>query len=67
MESLTTGQLVLWLVGQLITGAAIWGGIRADIKGINQRISRVEESADQAHERMDTHLETCPARNRNAK
>ena len=47
----------MWLVGQLIAGAAIYGGIRADIKGIHQRIEMSEKSLVDAHARIDRMLE----------
>lgn len=37
----------------LMAAAAVWGGIRADLKNIMGRIKRVEERADSAHSRID--------------
>ncbi len=49
--------MLLWLGGQLIVAAAIWGGIRADIRSIHSRIDHIEKSANDAHARLDNHLE----------
>ena len=49
--------MLLFLLGQLITGAAIWGAIRADLKNMHQRIGEVKISADLAHERLNRFLE----------
>jgi hypothetical protein len=46
-----------WLAGQLIVGAAIWGGIRADIRSIHTRLEHAEKSAEEAHNRIDRILE----------
>ena len=50
-------SIVLFLVGQLITGAAIWGAIRADIRNMHKRIDDVKLTAEKAHQRIDSHLE----------
>ena len=47
----------MWLAGQLIAGAAIWGGIRADIKSMHIRLEHAEKSALDAHNRIDRMLE----------
>jgi hypothetical protein len=47
----------MWVAGQVIAGAAIWGGIRADIKGMHIRIEHAEKSAVEAHSRIDRILE----------
>lgn len=49
--------VLLFLLGQLITGAAIWGAIRADLKNMHQRINEVKTSTDNAHERLNRFLE----------
>ncbi len=54
---MTPTEWITFFVGQLITAAAIWGGIRADIRGIKERIGLVEASTDKAHARLDRHLE----------
>ena len=35
-------ELWLWLFGQLVMGAALWGGIRADIKGIHRELGSLD-------------------------
>ncbi len=52
-----TGQeVVLFILGQLVVGAAIWGGIRAEIKNMHERIKSANDRVDYAHERIDTIL-----------
>lgn len=46
-----------WLAGQIIVGAAIWGGIRADIRGIHHRQDQLGKSITEAHQRIDRLLE----------
>lgn len=50
-------DVLLWFAGQLIIGAAIWGGIRADIKNIHLRIDSSSQRAESAHTRIDRLLE----------
>lgn len=50
-------NLLMWIAGQLIVAAAIWGGIRTDIRGIHSRMDHIEKSARDAHARLDNHLE----------
>lgn len=50
-------NILLFVAGQLVTGAAIWGAIRADIRNMITRIERVEKAADDAHHRIDRILE----------
>ena len=47
----------MWVASQLIAGAAIWGGIRVDIRAMHSRIERAEKSAEDAHSRIDRILE----------
>ena len=48
---------IFWIVGQIVCAAAIWGGIRADIRSIHSRLDHIEKSTGEAHMRIDTHLE----------
>lgn len=48
---------VLQLLYALVGAGAIYGGIRADIKAMHERIKSAEESAKAAHARLDVHLE----------
>lgn len=50
-------SVITWIAGQLIVAAAIYGGIRADIRGIHQRIEHAEKSLVEAHTRIDRILE----------
>lgn len=47
----------MWIAGQFIVGAAIWGGIRADIRAMHTRIEDAKKIADEAHSRIDRLLE----------
>ena len=53
MELSTPQQLILWVVGQLVVGAAIWGGIRQDLKNLHARVSEIRESLNEVHRRID--------------
>lgn len=46
MENTT---IIMWIIGQVVVAAAIWGGIRADIKSFHARLDRVES-------RLDAHI-----------
>lgn len=46
-------DIALWFAGQLIVGAAIWGGIRMDIKGMHKRMDGLDEDNHNAHRRID--------------
>lgn len=47
-----------WQIGvTLVTGGAIYGGIRADLKAMHERITSAQSSADKAHERLDNHID----------
>lgn len=50
-------NILMWIAGQLIAGAAIYGGIRADIRAMHARIEDAKRSADEAHSRIDRLLE----------
>lgn len=44
------------LLEAALIGGAIYGGIRADIKAMHQRIANTEKSNEQAHKRIDNLL-----------
>jgi len=46
-------EIYLWIAGQLIVAAAIWGGIRIDIKNIHKNIENLGEGVTAAHNRID--------------
>jgi len=50
-------DLLITIFFQLLAAAAIWGGIRADIKNMHFRMENVEESTKDLHKRLDTHIE----------
>ena len=39
-------EVVVLLVGQLLTAGAIYGGIRADLRAIHERVERLEDRLD---------------------
>lgn len=41
----------------LIAAGAVYGGIRADIKAMHERISAAQRAADEAHRRLDSFIE----------
>jgi hypothetical protein len=43
----------MWLAGQIVVGAAIWGGIRQDIKGMHQRQDEQQASILYERRRID--------------
>lgn len=53
MFELTPTHMVIWLISQLVVAAAIWGGIRADLRAMHSRVKRVEDAVDKAHGRID--------------
>lgn len=58
MGSIGVTEVLLFLGGQAIVAAAIWGGIRADIRGMHVRIEAVKEIANSAHRRLDDHMQS---------
>ena len=50
-------NILLFVFGQIVTSAAVWGAIRADIRNMILRIERVEKATDDAHQRIDRLLE----------
>jgi len=53
-----TLQLLIFVLGQIVVGAAIWGGIRADLKNIHASIKGVHARIDRVEVRVDTHINT---------
>lgn len=41
------------LVGQVFIAGAIYGGIRADLKALGQRVAEAQAIASRAHRRID--------------
>ena len=50
-------EIYLWFIGQLVVAAAIYGGIRIDIKNIHTNIGLLNESVTDVHKRVDRLLE----------
>lgn len=50
-------ELILQIGGMLLTAGAIYGGIRAEIRGAHAKAEEAKKSADEAHLRLDRHLE----------
>lgn len=48
---------VVQMMTLLATVAAIYGGIRADLKGMHQRLSTAEMDIEAGRQRMDSHIE----------
>lgn len=43
----------MFLVGQAVTAAAIWGAIRSDIRHLTTAVTEAKESSRRAHARID--------------
>ena len=52
--SYSASEIVLFILGQLLVAAAIWGGIRVDIRNMHDKIKEATESVRYAHERIDS-------------
>ena len=48
-----TPEFIQQAVMLLISAGAVYGGIRADIKAIHERIATAEKAIDKAHDRID--------------
>ena len=46
-------DIVLWVIGQLFVGAALYGGIRVDIKNIHEKINNTANRVSEVNERVD--------------
>ena len=53
IADLTNSDLIQ-LAGILVTGGAIYGGIRADLKTMHQRVEESMRASTRAHERIDS-------------
>jgi len=45
------------IAAALIVGGALWGGIRADIKGMHESIAAAFSEAKRANDRIDNHID----------
>ena len=57
MPNMGGQEVILFLLGQLLVAAGIWGGIRADIRNMHDKIKDAKDTADEAHERIDNILQ----------
>jgi hypothetical protein len=46
-------EILLWVFGQVVVAAGIWGAIRSDLKAMHQLIGLTIRNTDKAHERID--------------
>ena len=53
-----------WLhfLGIFLGAGAIYGGIRADLKAMHERLKDNATATERAHERLDRHVEQCHTR-----
>ncbi len=49
--------LLMQVVGIVVGAGAIYGGIRADLKAMHERIESNAVAVGRAHERIDRHVE----------
>jgi hypothetical protein len=49
--------LLLQIGGMLVGAAAVYGGIRSDLKGMAERLARAESAIEAAGKRFDGHIE----------
>lgn len=45
------------VVTALVSSGAIYAGIRADLRGLSDRVTRNEKSTERAHKRIDQHID----------
>jgi len=45
---------LITIVSLLVSAGAVYGGIRKDLQGIHQEISRLERALEKAHSRIDS-------------
>lgn len=51
-----TPEFIYQIGAALLLAGAVYGGIRADIKAMHERITAAAEAAREAHRRIDQHL-----------
>lgn len=50
----------LWQIAlALVTAGAIYGGIRADLRGMHERVAAAQDAAARAHDRIDECIRGC--------
>ena len=46
-------DVLVWLFGQVVIAAAVFGGIRMDLKNIHNSIAKLDNDVNDAHKRID--------------
>lgn len=41
----------------LLSGGAVYGGIRADLRAMHERIKQAQDTAERANARLDNHID----------
>lgn len=49
-------EWIMQAAGYVALGGAVYGGIRADLKAMHEKIKDIQETANQAHQRIDSLL-----------
>ncbi len=52
-----TLEMIVLIMGQIMTAGAIYGGIRSDIKNLHECALEAKKDAEKAHERIDRLIE----------
>lgn len=50
-------DLMLQIVIALVSAGAVYGGIRADLRAMHERIKAAHDAAIEAHRRLDIHID----------
>ena len=53
MDAALFQQAAFFLASILVSGGAVYGGIRRDLKSQRRKLRRVDRAAKRAHERID--------------
>jgi hypothetical protein len=52
--SWTASDVIIFILGQLVVGAAIWGSIRTDIRHMHDKIKDIDRRFTRHEERIDS-------------
>lgn len=52
-----TPDLVWQIMLAVLSAGAVYGGIRADLRGMHERIKAAHDAALEAHRRLDIHID----------
>lgn len=50
-------DLIYQIMMALISGGAVYGGIRADLRAMHERIKAAHDAAVEVHRRLDNHID----------